>query len=118
MPLFLWYFQDPVIDVLLKRRSLYIMKWAEIHFGIQNTEYFFCLVLPILLFACFRHRGIARYNYTHEILRESQSVFKGEVVERDRRISLIFRNEPSEDEDWFVISQSPLVRSLISLCIS
>ncbi|OQV13322.1 putative Alpha-ketoglutarate-dependent dioxygenase alkB-like protein 7, mitochondrial [Hypsibius exemplaris] len=59
--------KDPVIDVLLKRRSLYIMK------------------------------GIARYNYTHEILRESQSVFKGEVVERDRRISLIFRNEPDED---------------------
>ncbi|XP_055335401.1 alpha-ketoglutarate-dependent dioxygenase alkB homolog 7, mitochondrial-like [Paramacrobiotus metropolitanus] len=59
--------KDPVIDILLKRRSLYIMK------------------------------GIARYEYTHEILKGNQSVFKREIVERDRRISLIFRNEPDEE---------------------
>ncbi|XP_041359238.1 alpha-ketoglutarate-dependent dioxygenase alkB homolog 7, mitochondrial-like [Gigantopelta aegis] len=50
--------------VLLKQRSLYIMKDA------------------------------VRYHYTHEILPEKESYFRGEVVPRDRRISVICRNEP------------------------
>ncbi|CAG9831445.1 unnamed protein product [Diabrotica balteata] len=51
-------------DVFLKRRSLYIMK------------------------------NCARYDYTHEILSNENSVFKGEKVLKDRRISVICRNEP------------------------
>nr|CAI5862590.1 unnamed protein product [Callosobruchus analis] len=51
-------------DILLKRRSLYIMK------------------------------GTARFDYTHEILSNEHSVFKGESILKDRRISVICRNEP------------------------
>ncbi|XP_019875883.1 alpha-ketoglutarate-dependent dioxygenase alkB homolog 7, mitochondrial [Aethina tumida] len=51
-------------DVLLKRRSLYIMK------------------------------GEARFDYTHEILSNENSHFKGAKIEKDRRISVICRNEP------------------------
>uniref|UniRef100_A0AAR5Q0N4 Alpha-ketoglutarate-dependent dioxygenase AlkB-like domain-containing protein n=1 Tax=Dendroctonus ponderosae TaxID=77166 RepID=A0AAR5Q0N4_DENPD len=51
-------------DLFLKRRSLYIMK------------------------------GVARFDYTHEILSNDNSIFKGEKVLKDRRISVICRNEP------------------------
>ncbi|XP_076338114.1 alpha-ketoglutarate-dependent dioxygenase alkB homolog 7, mitochondrial [Tachypleus tridentatus] len=53
------------VNVMLKRRSLYVMK------------------------------NVARYKYTHEILRKKESVFKGEIIHRHRRISVILRNEPS-----------------------
>ncbi|KAL5016237.1 hypothetical protein ScPMuIL_005826 [Solemya velum] len=53
-------------DILLNRRSLYIM------------------------------RDAARYNFTHEVLKESESVFRGEIVPRDRRISVICRNEATQ----------------------
>lgn len=36
----------------------------------------------------------ARYNFTHEILRNEESFFKGKKVEKGRRISIICRNEP------------------------
>lgn len=52
------------MDILLKRRSLYIMK---------NT---------------------ARYDYTHEILRNEESYFKKQKVDKTRRISVMCRNEP------------------------
>lgn len=51
-------------DILLRRRSLYIMQ------------------------------GEARYEYTHELLPSEQSIFNGEKVERSRRISVICRAEP------------------------
>lgn len=50
-------------DILLERRSLYIMKDS------------------------------ARYDYTHEVLPD-ESKFKGKPVQKDRRISVICRNEP------------------------
>lgn len=53
-------------DVLLKRRSLYVMK------------------------------GSARYDYKHEILKNDESYFKGDKVEKDRRISVICRNAPNK----------------------
>ncbi|XP_078658395.1 alpha-ketoglutarate-dependent dioxygenase alkB homolog 7, mitochondrial-like [Branchiostoma floridae x Branchiostoma belcheri] len=53
-----------VADVLLKPRSLYIM------------------------------RDAIRYDYTHEILKTEESKFHGEEVPRNRRISVICRNEP------------------------
>uniref|UniRef100_A0A1B6CYI1 Alpha-ketoglutarate-dependent dioxygenase AlkB-like domain-containing protein n=1 Tax=Clastoptera arizonana TaxID=38151 RepID=A0A1B6CYI1_9HEMI len=56
------------IDVLLKRRSLYIM------------------------------RDVARYDYTHEILPNSSSVFRKKTIPRTRRISVICRNEPNKNE--------------------
>ncbi|KAG5684183.1 hypothetical protein PVAND_013423 [Polypedilum vanderplanki] len=58
---------DPTLyscKILLKRYSLYIM---------SNS---------------------ARYYFTHEILKDDESFFKGQKIERDRRISIICRNEP------------------------
>ncbi|GFS63970.1 alpha-ketoglutarate-dependent dioxygenase alkB homolog 7, mitochondrial [Trichonephila inaurata madagascariensis] len=54
------------VDVLLRRRSLYIMS------------------------------GLVRYKFTHEILKDSESFFNGMPIPRDRRISVICRNEPEE----------------------
>ncbi|KAI4455184.1 spermatogenesis associated 11-related [Holotrichia oblita] len=57
-------------DVLLKQRSLYVMN------------------------------GSARYDYKHEILSNEHSKFDGKVVFKDRRVSVICRNEPRpEDRD-------------------
>ncbi|XP_069694241.1 alpha-ketoglutarate-dependent dioxygenase alkB homolog 7, mitochondrial-like [Periplaneta americana] len=56
--------KERVVDILLKRRSLYIMK---------NT---------------------ARYEFTHEILGAENSKFGAQIVPRGRRISVICRNEP------------------------
>uniref|UniRef100_A0A8D2L979 Alpha-ketoglutarate-dependent dioxygenase alkB homolog 7, mitochondrial n=2 Tax=Varanus komodoensis TaxID=61221 RepID=A0A8D2L979_VARKO len=52
------------LDLLLERRSLYIL------------------------------RGPARYEFTHEILKDEESFFNGRKVPRDRRISVICRNLP------------------------
>ncbi|KAM6904421.1 alpha-ketoglutarate-dependent dioxygenase alkB homolog 7, mitochondrial [Xenentodon cancila] len=52
------------LDLLLSRRSLYIL------------------------------RDQARYNFTHEILKDEDSVFNGQKVPRQRRISVICRNLP------------------------
>lgn len=54
------------VDVLLRRRSLYVMS------------------------------GLVRYQFTHEILKGSDSFFNGVPIPRDRRISVICRNEPEE----------------------
>lgn len=55
---------DEWLDLLLPRYSLYIL------------------------------RDQARYNFTHEILKEEDSVFNGQKVPRQRRISVICRNLP------------------------
>ncbi|XP_062264788.1 alpha-ketoglutarate-dependent dioxygenase alkB homolog 7, mitochondrial [Platichthys flesus] len=52
------------LDLLLPRRSLYIL------------------------------RDQARFSFTHEILKDEESVFDGERVPRQRRISVICRNLP------------------------
>ncbi|KAM9746098.1 alpha-ketoglutarate-dependent dioxygenase alkB homolog 7, mitochondrial [Menidia menidia] len=52
------------LDLLLSRRSLYIL------------------------------RDQARYDFTHEILKDEESVFNGQRVPRQRRISVICRNLP------------------------
>ncbi|MBN3302001.1 ALKB7 dioxygenase, partial [Amia calva] len=53
------------VDLLLPRRSLYII------------------------------RGSARYDFTHEILRDEESVFGGLRVPRQRRVTVICRNLPA-----------------------
>ncbi|XP_043913016.1 alpha-ketoglutarate-dependent dioxygenase alkB homolog 7, mitochondrial [Protopterus annectens] len=55
-------------DLLLQQRSLYIL------------------------------RGRARYEFTHAILKDEDSFFKGEKVPRDRRISVICRNLPVSEK--------------------
>jgi len=42
----------------------------------------------------FTYRDAARYDFTHEVLKEEDSVFNGTIIPRDRRISVICRNEP------------------------
>ncbi|XP_073994189.1 alpha-ketoglutarate-dependent dioxygenase alkB homolog 7, mitochondrial isoform X3 [Rhodnius prolixus] len=54
------------VDILVSRRSLYIM------------------------------RDFVRYNFTHEILPNEISVFKGKKITKGRRISLICRSNPKE----------------------
>lgn len=56
---------EDVVDVKLNQRSLYIMK------------------------------NEARYDYSHAILGIKDSIFNGETIARDRRVSIIFRCEPS-----------------------
>ncbi|XP_078541838.1 alpha-ketoglutarate-dependent dioxygenase alkB homolog 7, mitochondrial [Lissotriton helveticus] len=59
--------KDHWADLLLERRSLYILS------------------------------GRARYEFTHEILPDEQSVFKGQRVPRERRIAVICRNLPEAE---------------------
>ncbi|XP_028267125.1 alpha-ketoglutarate-dependent dioxygenase alkB homolog 7, mitochondrial [Parambassis ranga] len=56
--------KDEWLDLLLSRRSLYVL------------------------------RDQARYGYTHEILKDEESVFNGQRVPRQRRIAVICRNLP------------------------
>lgn len=39
-------------------------------------------------------RNTARYDFTHEVLKGEQSFFKDRKIPRERRISIICRNEP------------------------
>ncbi|KAG7282839.1 hypothetical protein CRUP_012229 [Coryphaenoides rupestris] len=41
----------------------------------------------------------ARYGFTHEILKDEQSAFRGARVPRQRRISVICRNLPTENQE-------------------
>nr|AGM32836.1 GTP-binding protein [Coptotermes formosanus] len=59
--------KEQVVDILLKQRSLYIMK---------NT---------------------ARYEFTHEILGSAYSKFGDQIIPRGRRISVICRNGPDDN---------------------
>uniref|UniRef100_A0A8D0HKR8 Alpha-ketoglutarate-dependent dioxygenase alkB homolog 7, mitochondrial n=1 Tax=Sphenodon punctatus TaxID=8508 RepID=A0A8D0HKR8_SPHPU len=40
-------------------------------------------------------RGPARYEFTHEILRDEESFFDGRKVPRERRVSVVCRNLPA-----------------------
>ncbi|KAG0730377.1 Alpha-ketoglutarate-dependent dioxygenase alkB 7, mitochondrial [Chionoecetes opilio] len=61
--------KDQVVDVLLRRGSFYIMRQVE-----DET----------------------RYNFTHEVLGEEESFFRGVTVVRGRRVSIMSRNQPSK----------------------
>lgn len=50
------------------------------------------LMLP--QYSLYIMRDEARYQFTHEILKDEESVFRGERVPRGRRISVICRNLP------------------------
>ena len=49
-----------------------------------------------MFFVLFCFSGDSRYLYAHEILDDENSLFKGQQKKRDRRISIICRNEPSD----------------------
>ena len=57
-----------ILDLFLKRRSLYVMK------------------------------DVSRYDFAHSVLGEKESKFGETVVPRDRRISVIFRCQPREQD--------------------
>ncbi|XP_074611468.1 alpha-ketoglutarate-dependent dioxygenase alkB homolog 7, mitochondrial-like [Acropora palmata] len=46
----------------------------------------------------YKIRDAVRYEFTHEILSEEESLWNGEVVPRGRRISLILRCQPSQHD--------------------
>ncbi|XP_068130303.1 alpha-ketoglutarate-dependent dioxygenase alkB homolog 7, mitochondrial [Hyperolius riggenbachi] len=60
---------------------------------VQNPEERADLLLPRR--CLYIISGAARYDFTHEILRDEESFFNGEHVARGRRISVICRNLPA-----------------------
>lgn len=58
---------NAIVDVLLKRKSLYIME------------------------------GASRYDFKHAILSKNESVYNGKIIARTRRISIICRCEPNHE---------------------
>lgn len=52
------------------------------------------VILYLTLSSLHPYRDQARYNFTHEILKDEESVFNGQKVPRLRRISIICRNLP------------------------
>lgn len=59
----------------------------------DDSNEWLCLMLPRC--SLYIIRDEARYNFTHEILKDEESVFNGQRVPRLRRISVICRNLPS-----------------------
>uniref|UniRef100_A0A915JVW7 NudC domain-containing protein 1 n=1 Tax=Romanomermis culicivorax TaxID=13658 RepID=A0A915JVW7_ROMCU len=64
--------QELMVDLLLSRRSLYIL------------------------------RGIGRYKFTHEVLRNDSSFFNGVKIEKGRRISIICRESSGSDNESYL----------------
>uniref|UniRef100_K7FIH4 AlkB homolog 7 n=1 Tax=Pelodiscus sinensis TaxID=13735 RepID=K7FIH4_PELSI len=58
----------------------------------QNPEDWMALLLPRR--SLYIIRGAARYEFTHEILKDEESFFDGQKIPRERRISVICRNLP------------------------
>ncbi|KAI9523307.1 hypothetical protein NQZ68_028331 [Dissostichus eleginoides] len=58
----------------------------------DDAEEWLDLLLP--RFSLYILRDQARYNFTHQILKDEESVFNGQRVPRLRRISVICRNLP------------------------
>ena len=56
------------------------------------------LLCRAVIFNGFFFRSKARYNFSHEILEADQSVFHGEVIPRQRRISIILRKKPDMND--------------------
>lgn len=48
-------------------------------------------------FSIFLSSDNSRYLYKHAVLGENESVFNGQKIERDRRVSVIMRNEPDKN---------------------
>jgi alkylated DNA repair protein alkB homolog 7 len=57
----------------------------------NNELYSVKILLPRLSLYIMSHT--ARYNFTHEILKNEESFFKNQTVLKTRRISIICRNE-------------------------
>lgn len=53
------------------------------------------LLIVLILTCSHLHRDQARFSFTHEILKDEESIFKGQKVPRQRRISIICRNLPA-----------------------
>lgn len=58
---------------------------------------FVTIYILLFIFYIYFYSGIARYNYTHEILKNKESFFKGQYILKDRRISIICRSQPNHN---------------------
>lgn len=47
------------------------------------------------LLCLYNHRGEIRYKYTHAILSAEDSQFRGSVIPKERRVSLVCRTAPT-----------------------
>ena len=61
----------------------------------DDASYALCLVKRRSLYIM---RDVIRYDYMHEVLANEHSIFNGEPVEKDRRISIICRSEPDAED--------------------
>lgn len=52
-----------------------------------------CKCSPLLFCFVFL-RNAVRYEFTHEVLKEQESYWRGKKIPRDRRIALLMRCEP------------------------
>jgi alkylated DNA repair protein alkB family protein 7 len=59
----------------------------------DDPSLYSCKIL-IRRYSLYIMSGVARYNFTHEVLKDEESFFRNQRVERERRISIICRNEP------------------------
>jgi len=62
-----------------------------------QKEYYCDILLPRL--SLYVMSDVARLEYSHEILGLEYSVFKSQNVQKDRRISIICRNEPTQGQE-------------------
>lgn len=46
-------------------------------------------------------RNQIRFDYTHEILRDEDSYIRDVKVNKGRRVSVMFRDQPVEDHSWY-----------------
>ena len=76
-------FQWPMKQVCIKHPCTQDLSSSPT--GLYTPVYFFVQIF----------RDAVRYQFTHEILSEDESVWKGQVVPRDRRVSWILRCQPS-----------------------
>lgn len=59
----------------------------------DDSDLYSCKIL-LRRYSLYIMSNSSRYNFTHELLKNEESVFKGDKIEKGRRISVICRNEP------------------------
>ena len=60
----------------------------------DSKENLYSVKIHLKRFSLYVMSNSARYNFTHEILKNEESIFKNSHIKKNRRISIICRNEP------------------------
>ncbi|XP_015276541.1 PREDICTED: alpha-ketoglutarate-dependent dioxygenase alkB homolog 7, mitochondrial, partial [Gekko japonicus] len=84
----------PHVPQLAQVHVLDLDKTGYIKPHVDSVKHLFSRPPLKMHFAVLTHRGPARYEFTHEILRDEESFFDGQKIPRERRIAIICRNLP------------------------